>query len=53
MHRARVNEFVRVNGQHWLVCLILYRCVEGERLLVCFRDGVRRTFPEGRVEAVL
>lgn len=49
--RYRVGQFVRVEGQHWLVCYVLHRCVEGTRMLVCFRNGVRRTFDESRVEA--
>lgn len=50
---ANVGDMVRCReGKYWVVSYALHRCTEGTRLLICFRDGVRRTFAESSVERV-
>lgn len=50
---AKVGDFVRSDDdKYWLVCYELIKNNTSERILICFRDGVRRFFTESSVERI-
>lgn len=48
---ANVNDFVQAGRQYWLVVMVMHQ--GDSRRLVCFRNGVRRTFTDAEVERVI
>lgn len=48
----KVNDFIKVNKQHWLVSLIVNPETE-ECKLLCFRDGKKQIFNIKEVENVV
>jgi hypothetical protein len=50
---AKVGDMVRApDGKYWVVSYALHRAVEDEVLLICHRDGQRRTWRRSACVAV-
>jgi len=46
----KVNDFIVIGRQHWLVVMIINQSLKNERY-VCFRDGKRKIIDKSELDA--